>query len=167
MKSQIFKSDNKSTNIIEQKLIEKLVDIFNMLDSDGDGKINSTNIDVKQLSTNVIEIISPLLCEMEQLNLEYSQEQFIENAFILYKSLNITDKNKLIFDRSEKFEKVKQEEMSKYTFHPNINSQSKQIIKQMKQHQSVTDLYNRGVQFKQEKELKMMREKQMKREMET
>lgn len=65
MKSQIFKSDNKSTNIIEQKLIEKLVDIFNMLDSDGDGKINSTNIDVKQLSTNEIEIISPLLCEME------------------------------------------------------------------------------------------------------
>jgi len=39
-----------------------------MLDSDKDGLISSSSIDISQLSTDVLEAFSPLLIEMEEID---------------------------------------------------------------------------------------------------
>lgn len=50
--------------------------MFNLLDSDGDGEITASNIDISSLSDHVIQIIAPLLCEMEKENLTINFESF-------------------------------------------------------------------------------------------
>lgn len=39
-----------------------------MLDSDKDGLISSMKIDIQLIDTNLLEVISPLLIELEEIN---------------------------------------------------------------------------------------------------
>ena len=45
----------------------KIIEIFSILDSDEDGFISAEKIDITKLCTEILEIFSPLLCEMEDL----------------------------------------------------------------------------------------------------
>jgi Ca2+-binding EF-hand superfamily protein len=56
----------------------RLEEIFEVLDSDVDGKISANKIDIKHLSTYALEIFAPLLCEMEEVSLELDKQTFIE-----------------------------------------------------------------------------------------
>jgi len=39
-----------------------------LFDSDGDGVISPTKIDISSVDTSILEAFAPLLCEMEELN---------------------------------------------------------------------------------------------------
>ena len=59
------KSSEKSAIIYNNTLKKRLEYIFHLLDSDGDGLISATKIEIKNLSTTILESFSPLLLEME------------------------------------------------------------------------------------------------------
>jgi Ca2+-binding EF-hand superfamily protein len=55
----------------------KLEEIFHQLDGDHDGVISASEINIKNVPIKVLEVISPLLIEMEDANLELTIEEFI------------------------------------------------------------------------------------------
>ena len=56
---------------MEGKKRKKFIDIFRKLDSDMDNKISAKKVDIATISPSILEIITPLLCEMEDLNIEH------------------------------------------------------------------------------------------------
>ena len=50
--------------------------IFNSLDADGDGIITADNVDISQLNTNVLEIISDILFSLEEQDASYDFDKF-------------------------------------------------------------------------------------------
>ena len=53
--------------LVERKKEKKLSEIFLMLDSDGDGLISAQKIDISVLTPEILEIFTPLFCEMEEM----------------------------------------------------------------------------------------------------
>lgn len=66
---------SKKTNIINASLkFNKLESIFKKLDGNGDGYISADKINISNVSVEVLEIISPLLIEIEEANIEVDME---------------------------------------------------------------------------------------------
>jgi Ca2+-binding EF-hand superfamily protein len=80
MEANMARSNEKSHQIIETIKRKKIIEIFKLLDSDGDGYISSTKIDIASVGTDILEAFAPLLCEMEELNQTLSLEDFLEAA---------------------------------------------------------------------------------------
>lgn len=60
---------NMSTNkIIERKKQDAFALIFRWLDSDRDGFISPMKIDISMIETDLLEVLSPLLIELEEIN---------------------------------------------------------------------------------------------------
>jgi hypothetical protein len=51
-----------------------------MLDSDGDGKISAYRIDITSLDSELLQVLSPLFVEMEELGMSLDQDEFIDAA---------------------------------------------------------------------------------------
>ena len=85
MEANMARSNEKSHMIIENKKRKRLEEIFTCLDSDGDGQISSTKIDIASVGTDVLEAFAPLLCEMEELGQTLTLEDFLEAADKLLK----------------------------------------------------------------------------------
>lgn len=47
--------------------IQTFSEVFKQLDSDGDGQISANRIDISKLSPSLLEIFTPLFCEMEEM----------------------------------------------------------------------------------------------------
>lgn len=60
-----------------------------MFDSDHDNQISSKCIDITRINAEILEIFSPLLCEMEKFNETLDKEEFIESALKLYQVLTV------------------------------------------------------------------------------
>lgn len=117
---------NETSNlIVETMKLKRLEEIFNYLDADRDGIISAGKIDISTLPTDILEILSPLLCEMEELNLELDLETFIEAGEKLIKTLTITERDKMILGPKKQSETG--ESMS---FTPSINRMSRMITAQ-------------------------------------
>ena len=84
MKRNRVVTNNISNLIVEGKKSEKLERIFQLLDDDDDGIITSSKICINNLPANILKIISPLLIEMEDMQLELSFEDFYKAADKLY-----------------------------------------------------------------------------------
>ena len=63
-----------------------------MLDSDWDGIISAEKIDISQLSSEVLEIFTPLFWEMEDLEQTLDLEEFIDASMRLYDTLKHPEK---------------------------------------------------------------------------
>lgn len=63
------KSNEKSTAIFETIKAKKIEEYFNLMDSDQDGEISASKIEISRLPIFVLEKLAPLLCEMEQMSL--------------------------------------------------------------------------------------------------
>lgn len=87
MEGSKFRASNKTNKIIDQKRIQKLEEIFQLLDSDEDGLISATNIDITKVPMEVLEIYAPFLSEMEELNIVLDLPSFIEASDKLIKVL--------------------------------------------------------------------------------
>ena len=76
--------NGESKLILAKTKYEKLVQIFECLDSDKDGRISQDKIETIGLPFGVIEILDPIFEELTQLEEGISQEEFIEAAERLY-----------------------------------------------------------------------------------
>lgn len=54
--------------MIEKKKFTAFIQIFEWLDSDKDGHISADKIDISPLSADLLEVLSPLFMEMEELS---------------------------------------------------------------------------------------------------
>lgn len=95
---------------------EKLNEIFSALDSDHDGKITASNIDITGniiketflvLPIKLLEILSPLFKNLEDNSLTMTAEEFVLAAYQNYKGLTVLDKQ-AVLDFNKRF-KTKEE----------------------------------------------------------
>lgn len=56
---------------METKKRRKFREIFRRLDSDNDGKINAQKVCISELQPGLLELLSPLLCAMEDQDKTY------------------------------------------------------------------------------------------------
>ncbi len=56
-----------SERLVENTKKAKMQEIFEIFDSDNDGAISAQKIDLQTLPTDLLELFSPLLCEMEEI----------------------------------------------------------------------------------------------------
>ncbi|KRX03553.1 hypothetical protein PPERSA_12683 [Pseudocohnilembus persalinus] len=82
-KNNVFQVNPQSQKLVEERKIQKIREIFVTLDNDGDGIISAQNIDISNLQPEILEIFSPLLIEMEELEQELNQEEFEDAALRL------------------------------------------------------------------------------------
>lgn len=79
----------------------KLKEIFNLFDSDQDGVISPTHIDISKVPMHIFEAFKPILHELEQLNQDLNFEEFLEASEKLLKTLSVSEKA-IIFGLSRK-----------------------------------------------------------------
>jgi len=75
-KSEERKMSNASRNIVEQGLSNKLKSIFIELDSDNDGVISASRINIDSLTRETLSILGPLLIEMEENDVSLTELEF-------------------------------------------------------------------------------------------
>lgn len=61
-----------------------ILEIFEMLKPQGEEVISAHKIDLHSLPTDVLEVFSPLLCEMEELGTTLNQEEFLDASQRLF-----------------------------------------------------------------------------------
>ena len=71
-----------------QKKMNAFTQIFGLLDSDNDGLISAMAIDISRVNTELLEVLSPLLIELEEINEALSLEDFQAAMSRLYDSLS-------------------------------------------------------------------------------
>ena len=81
------RSNRKSGQLVEQKKTKQLQEVFLLLDSDRDGLISAQHIDISSLHTHLLEIITPLLIEMELKAHTLDQDDFLKGGLQLLQSL--------------------------------------------------------------------------------
>lgn len=96
MKHRSVTPNKLSNQMVENKQRSSLSEIFKLLDSDHDGWISSQKISIQSLPVDILEIISPLLCEMEEINEKLNENEFINSATNLYKTLSLNQKNAIL-----------------------------------------------------------------------
>jgi hypothetical protein len=70
--------------------------MFKQLDSDGDGTISANRIDISGLNPELLEVLTPLFVEMEELGQTLDEDEFIDAVGRLYDSVTIPEKNILL-----------------------------------------------------------------------
>lgn len=61
-------TSNSTKKLIERRKRESFERIFKMLDSDSDGQISANAIDISSVPSELLEVLGPLFCEMEELS---------------------------------------------------------------------------------------------------
>ena len=84
--NQVFTASS-SQKIMEKKKFQAFSQIFTWLDSDKDGHISADKIDISLLSADLLEVLSPLFMEMEELSQALDSEEFIDAVGRLYDSV--------------------------------------------------------------------------------
>ncbi len=87
---------NMSERIIDNLMNRQISSLFDALDSDLDGMICANRIDIGKLDPKKLSLLTPLLVEMEDLNLELDKENFTEAVKRLSKNLSISEKDYLL-----------------------------------------------------------------------
>lgn len=77
--------------IVEKLKLNRFQSLFRRLDSDQDGRISSMKIDISTLSAELLEIMAPLFCELEELgktedpeSAHLDMEEFVDALGRLY-----------------------------------------------------------------------------------
>jgi hypothetical protein len=81
---------------VERMKIQRFSELFKLLDSDNDGQISANRIDISKLSPDLLEVLTPLFCEMEEMGQTLDEEEFIDAAGRLYDSVSLPEKNVII-----------------------------------------------------------------------
>ena len=82
-----------SEEIVQEKLKQKLELIFLSLDSDNNGYITASEINLDNVTIEILDVFAPLLVEMENLEESLDKFEFIDSSLELYKTLTITQRN--------------------------------------------------------------------------
>ena len=78
---------------MERMKIQRFSELFKKLDSDNDGQVSAQRIDITGISPELLEVLTPLFCEMEELGQTLDEDEFIDAAGRLYESIPIPEKN--------------------------------------------------------------------------
>lgn len=90
--------------IVEKLKFQRFQALFSRLDSDGDGMISAQQIDISTLSPDLLEILTPLFCELEELGKAESGEnsldleEFIDALGRLYEQVSHPEKHLIMQD---------------------------------------------------------------------
>ena len=95
------KINQNSEKIIKDLKSQRLREIFDSLDSDKDGWISSSKIAVRAVSPKILEVIAPVLYEMEEFNFSLNFYEFADALERLIKTLTSQTKADL-FNYSKK-----------------------------------------------------------------
>ena len=87
---------------MEKKKVESFHQIFMWLDSDNDGQISAEKIDISKIPSDLLEVLSPLFCEMDELCQALDAEEFIDAVGRLYETLSVPEKNILMLKPDSK-----------------------------------------------------------------
>jgi len=79
--------------------MQSFATIFARLDSDGDGQISAYRIDISSLEPALLQVLSPLFVEMEELGMSLDQDEFIDAACRLHDSVSLPEKDILVTRR--------------------------------------------------------------------
>ncbi|TNV79180.1 hypothetical protein FGO68_gene1688 [Halteria grandinella] len=88
--------NNVSKYIVDLKINQNLSLIFDKLDANKQGVISGQNIEISGLSAELLQILKPLLQELDQFNETLDKEEFIDSALRLYKTLTVTQRNVIL-----------------------------------------------------------------------
>lgn len=120
---------NKESVVIFNSMKEKIFkQIFLILDSDGDGIINTLNKDIKSLPDDVESVISPILLELKEENETLNEKEFTLACYHLYELLNYNERRILL-----NFGTQNRTLMQSKT---NSNTNSKKTLRQLRPNQS-------------------------------
>ena len=101
----------------------------------------------------MLEIFTPLFCEMEELGQTLDAEEFVDASGRLFETLTIPERNTLISFK-HKWEENKKRNTDEYQFRPNLNNNSLRIAEKCRPSgENVADLL---VRKKQEYETKVV-----------
>eukprot|EP01016_Furgasonia_blochmanni_P003579 TRINITY_DN11408_c0_g1_i10.p1 TRINITY_DN11408_c0_g1~~TRINITY_DN11408_c0_g1_i10.p1 ORF type:complete len:745 (+),score=192.61 TRINITY_DN11408_c0_g1_i10:195-2429(+) len=139
--SQRAKSNEKSTVMIETLKRKRLTELFESLDSDRDGLISATKVDISSIPTEALEIFAPLLCEMEEISSTLNLEEFIDASERLFKTLTVWERDNVLLNFKKKWEERRQ--TGNYTFHPEINKKSQKLAENLRPYgdKAIYDLF--------------------------
>lgn len=94
---------NKTTNKMhKERKLNAFAQIFGLLDSDRDGQISSMAIDISRVNTELLEVLSPLLIELEEINESLNLEDFQAAMCRLYESLPLPQRDILCLKRENR-----------------------------------------------------------------
>ena len=88
-----FKTSEK---LIKQQKIQKFTEIFENVDVDQDGVIDSKTADFSTLPEEIFVCLTPLIAEMDEIQQDLTKEEFIDACMRLYPTLNINQKNQIL-----------------------------------------------------------------------
>ena len=89
-------SKRTTNKIVENNKQKTFIEIFNQLDSDGDGIISAYRINIQTLEPDLLQVLSPLFIEMEEMGMTLNLEEFIDATNRLYKSVSLPEKGILV-----------------------------------------------------------------------
>ncbi len=84
MRKSVHSNNKKTDQIVEASKKLKLNEIFDIFDSDQDGIISAQKVDLHTLTPDILEIFSPLLCEMEEIGTTLDRDEFIDASLRLF-----------------------------------------------------------------------------------
>ena len=92
---QGVKTSEASDKIAKEMRMRRISWLFAELDSDQDGVINATNIEISGIDGSLLNIIKPILFEMEEMGEELTLGEFRQAVEILHGRLNAQEKGVL------------------------------------------------------------------------
>lgn len=90
------KMKNINNKIFSKNKIRAFNNLFNALDSDGDGIISGINININSIPKNIINIIQPLLIELKEENQTLNKNEFIIAMNKLFEDISLIQKGEII-----------------------------------------------------------------------
>lgn len=153
---EIFNIENKkctmdnSQKIMKKVKQQKLNEIFQLLQPNTNGIISAETVNKSKIPENFQKILQPLLDELEEMKETLNFSEFCDAMELLLKVISPGDKSALM---SPSKPKVGGRESP--SFRPKINQDKSQQSRNL----SVSSLYERGLQKKQEMSRRLLKEK--------
>ena len=107
--------------MVDERLRNKLADIFDVLDPEYTGFISADTVDIQKVPTEILKILQPLLVELESFNEKLDLQEFIESALTLLESRNVIEKNEIL-----QFGRIRWQEKEP-SFTPQISQRSAKL----------------------------------------
>ncbi|KAM3135477.1 hypothetical protein pb186bvf_012333 [Paramecium bursaria] len=140
----------RSQAIVLESRKKRLIELFNLLDSDGDGIISSQNIKLENLEPDVLLILQPILLELESFDIYMNQATWVSKCLKYSESINLQDKNKLFINK----QRIKTE-TDQSTFRPLLNQKSVSIIQKRQHNNKSMSMYEKCMVNLKQKERKI------------
>lgn len=149
-KEELIQWDKSKFNQFSFKLFEKrkqikLKEIFDLFDSDEDGIISATNIDISRVGVQILELYTPLLCELEELNQTLNLEEFISASEKLLGTLSINEKALVLGLNKKGNDNL----IENYSFQPEINMKSHVLAMKKRGNMKEENIYDYYMKEKQ------------------